>query len=478
MKFSHRVASAALVLAATTMAMDVSLAGKVVDEGAAGIAGVAVVLPGVADTAWTDAAGGFVLTGAQSNAVRTGASPSLALHRTGRRVTLAGFQAGVAYSLDAFLPNGRSLVRGLEVRNGSALLPQGAYQTLFLRVKAGEAVVASVQGVGVSASRSAALVGILEFSKSGYLTDTLAVGSLSASGLAKTMLLSSPWVPANDLVRQDNQVKVLAKGKAFAMGSNIETLDFTFIPEGARHSVKFTRDFWMDTTEVTQKLYDSVMTKVYGEAYVRPQWDAQYGLGDRYPAYSLHTATGVMLFANARSKLAGLDTVYSYTARDGVGGSAVLTDAKADLSKSGYRLPTEAEWEYAARAGTVTDYFWGADSSANQLDKYAVWAGNSFDKGIGAEGFGPHVVASKLPNAYGLYDMQGNLSEWTNDLTNYETYAAEVTTDPTGTQSGDWIIRGGNWGGTGIHMRASNRTQFTPAYEFHFQGARTVRNAD
>ncbi|MEN9355041.1 MAG: Serine/threonine-protein kinase pkn1, partial [Fibrobacterota bacterium] len=339
-------------------------------------------------------------------------------------------------------------------------------------------VVATARGVGVNAARAVVAAGILKLTKSGYLEDTLAVGSLSARGLAKTMLLSSPWVPAGDIVRSGNQVKVIAKGKSFAMGSNTETLDFTFVPEGARHSVKFTRDFWMDTTEVTQKLYDSVMTKGYGADYVKPYWDAEYGIGDMYPAYSIHTAGGVMLFANARSKLAGLDTVYTYSARDGVSGSSVLAEVKADLTKSGYRLPTEAEWEYAARAGTVTDFFWGQDSSASQLDKHAVWAGNSFDKGLGATGFGNHPVASKLPNAYGLYDMLGNVSEWTNDLTDYEAWPKGAVTDPTGTSTGDWIIRGGNWGCSAVHLRASNRTLYTPAYDFYFEGARTVRNAD
>jgi len=465
----------ALALTSYGMAADVSLTGKVVDEGAAAVAGVAVVLPGIADTAWTDASGNFTLTGVQSSAIRSGTVANLGLRRSGRRVSLTGTQAGVSYTLDAFLPNGRALVRNLAFQDGQAQLPPGAYQSLFLQVRSGGALVAGWSGVTVTASRATALAGVLNISKAGYLSDTLGLASLTGTGLSKTLLLSNPWIPAGDIVRSGTQIKILASGKSFAMGSDMEAPDFTFNPEGARHSVKFTRDFWMDTTEVTQKLYDSVMTAAYGGEYVKPIWVAEYGLGDSYPAYYIQTSGGAILFANARSKQAGLDSVYSYTSRDAVGGSTGLVGVVADLNKNGYRLPTEAEWEYAARAGTVTDYSWGSDTSSATLDKYAVWAGNSFSLGIGAAGFGSHPVATKLPNAYGLYDMQGNVSEWTGDLTDFGTYPAAVAIDPTGSTSGDGVIRGGNWGGTGINLRSSSRTFYAPAYDYNFKGVRTVR---
>lgn len=467
-----------LVLACTGMAAEISLSGKVVDESSLPIAGVSVVLPGLTDTVKTGTDGAFVLSGAQSSSLRARQGAGIGLHRSGRRVSLTGTVAGTSYSLDAFLPDGRALVRGLEFREGVAQLPAGAYQTLFLRVKAGGTALAGWNGVGVSASRATAVAGILEFSKPGHLRDTLAVPSLVATGLSKTMLLSDPWLPTGNLIKSGSQVKVLAKGKSFAMGSNIGTLDFTFVPEGPRHSVKFTKDFWMDTVEVTQKLYDSLMRSAYGAAYSQPYWDAEYGLGDAYPAYSIHTVGGAMLFANARSKAEGLDTVYSYTGFDGINGSAILAGLDWDLSRNGYRLPTEAEWEYAARAGSVTEFAWGDDTAAEVLDRHAVWTGNSFDKGIGVEGFGNHPVATLAANAYGLYDLQGNVSEWTNDRTAYDGYAAGAVTDPAGLASGTgWIMRGSNWGSTPVYLRSSCRTLYTPAYEFYFQGFRTVRNA-
>ena len=141
-------------------------------------------------------------------------------------------------------------------------------------------------------------------------------------------------------------------------------------------------------------------------------------------------------FCNALSKLAGLDTVYTYS-----GVMDTSTALAINYTKNGYRLPTEAEYEYANRAGTTTDYYWGrnyppattADTLA--IDSNAVWYYNSPN--------GTQPVASKKPNAWGLYDMSGNLWEWCNDW--YGSYSATSQTNPTGPTSGSSrVLRGGS----------------------------------
>ena len=114
-----------------------------------------------------------------------------------------------------------------------------------------------------------------------------------------------------------------------------------------------------------------------------------------------------------------------------------------------YRLPTEAEWEYAARAGTQTAYHFG--NMASELKLYA-W----YDKGGFIRGAGPRPVGQGRPNAWGLYDMHGNVSEWVADW--YGPYAAGSVTDPRGPSTGRHrASRGGGWSGSARYCRAANR---------------------
>ena len=116
-----------------------------------------------------------------------------------------------------------------------------------------------------------------------------------------------------------------------------------------------------------------------------------------------------------------------------------------------YRLPTEAEWEYAARAGSTTAYSFGDDSS--QLGKYA-WCGDN-------AGNTTYPVGKLQPNAWGLYDMHGNVWEWVQDW--YGKYAAETVTDPQGPASGSArVIRGGSWSNGAGNCRSAYRYRGAP----------------
>ena len=124
-----------------------------------------------------------------------------------------------------------------------------------------------------------------------------------------------------------------------------------------------------------------------------------------------------------------------------------------------YRLPTEAEWEYAARAGTTGDY-------AGDLDAMAWYVGNSGRK--------THPVRQKRPNAWGLYDMHGNVREWVSDR--YAGYPSGTVTDPTGPETGSSrVIRGGGWFYAARIARSANRADGTPAGRGLYVGFRLVR---
>ena len=147
------------------------------------------------------------------------------------------------------------------------------------------------------------------------------------------------------------------------------------------------------------------------------------------------------------------------------------------LTGKHYRLPNEAEWEYAARGGrksTIQTKFAGS----NELGEVAWYLDNSevnYSGGYEYNGrkFGTHTVGTKKPNAFGIYDMSGNVREWCNDW--YGDYSSGGVTNPKGVTSGyDRVIRGGSWGNDGYDNRVSIRTDYNPSFRFNLNGLRLV----
>jgi formylglycine-generating enzyme required for sulfatase activity len=128
-----------------------------------------------------------------------------------------------------------------------------------------------------------------------------------------------------------------------------------------------------------------------------------------------------------------------------------------------YRLPTEAEWEYSARAGSKTKYYWGETIN----DAYLWYDGNS--------GGVTHPVGKKKPNAWGLYDMCGNVWEWTNDWYDGDYYKNSPSKDPKGPADGQFrVLRGGSWGDYASSSRLSYRSRSNPDRRLYDIGFRLV----
>jgi formylglycine-generating enzyme required for sulfatase activity len=131
-----------------------------------------------------------------------------------------------------------------------------------------------------------------------------------------------------------------------------------------------------------------------------------------------------------------------------------------------FRLPTEAEWEYACRAGTTTRFYWGNDLSYTAVGNYAWNYGNSGNQTRG--------VGLLLPNAWGLYDMSGNVYEWCQDW--YGPYLGAAQTNPTGPASGSYrVLRGGSWSSPVSYCRSAYRHFSIPDRTYYCFGFRVVR---
>jgi formylglycine-generating enzyme required for sulfatase activity len=231
---------------------------------------------------------------------------------------------------------------------------------------------------------------------------------------------------------------------SFSMGSILGDGD-----EAPVHTVTLTHDFWIGQTEVTQAQYQAGMG-------TNPSYYASCGTDCPVERVSWNMAA---VYANALSAAEGLDLCYTSTGSD-----LVSSLGYNPYNCEGYRLPTEAEWEYAAKAGGSYTY-----SGSSTIDDVAWYSGNS--------GSTTHAVAGKAANAWGLYDMSGNVWEWTND--NYLPYSATAAVDPIAVGAGVYrVVRGGDWYWSYAYARVSNRLSSVPmrAYltDYGFRLARTM----
>ncbi len=182
--------------------------------------------------------------------------------------------------------------------------------------------------------------------------------------------------------------------------------------------------FWMDRHEVVQEEF---------RKYELP--DPSHFKGPSQPLEQVNW-TDAALYCNDRSMAEGLEPCYDEQTWE------------CNFDANGYRLPTEAEWEYACRAGTSTQYSFGNDS--RMLRDCAWFAENSSQT--------THPVAQKKPNPWGLFDMHGNVAEWCNDRYAEDAYSKSPEKDPRGPSDGaDRVIRGGAWNSSAESCRSAYR---------------------
>ena len=209
----------------------------------------------------------------------------------------------------------------------------------------------------------------------------------------------------------------------------------------AQVTVTLTKPFWLGKTEVTQGQWKQVM----GTA----PWKGQ---------------------DNVQIDKNGAATHVSWEAAKAFCDNLTEFEQDAGKLKAGepYRLPTEAEWEYACRAGTKTRYSFGEDES--QLGQYAWFKDNARSAG---EQYA-HAVGMKKPNPWGLHDMHGNVWEWCSDRYGN---ALPGGADPVGPEGGsNRVFRGGGWRNSPDYCRSANRNSSVPSYRSNSLGFRVARS--
>jgi len=261
-------------------------------------------------------------------------------------------------------------------------------------------------------------------------------------------------------------VMKIIPGGTFQMGQPIPDLGGSGLSanEQPPHVVTLTA-FYMDSTEVTQADYLAVTGK-----------NPSGFTGDLTRPVENVTWFDAALYCNARSRRDGLDTCYTYTSVSGTAydGCTALANIAVDTSKKGYRLPTEAEREYACKGGSATNYYWNHDyppASADDtlaMDSNAIWPNNA--------NFQAQPTAGKKPNDYGLYDMSGNVGEWCNDWYDMNYYQTSPAADPQGPATGTQrVLRGGTWLSDANYLRSAYRVSRSPDVRYNYFGFRCVR---
>ena len=243
-------------------------------------------------------------------------------------------------------------------------------------------------------------------------------------------------------------VMVAVEGGTFTMGATAEQGSDAYDSEMPAHQVTLS-SYSIGETEVTQALWVAVMGtnpsyfNGYGNAYYGSEHSENYGTNLQRPV-----------------EWVSWDKCQTFITK------------LNQLTDETFRLPTEAEWEYAARGGNKSRGYKYAGS--NTIGDVAWYDVNAYDVGSSSPNYGTHTVATKSPNELGLYDMSGNVWEWCQDW--YGGYSSGAQTNPTGPTSGSYrVFRGGSWNNSARDCRVSSRGNWPADFRYNALGLRLAR---
>ena len=281
------------------------------------------------------------------------------------------------------------------------------------------------------------------------------------------------WIPIyagsamNVAITRDPEISVTIVLRQLGMvpipGGMFQRGSITGDPDEQPIRAVYVDGFDMSATEVTVTQFQEFLKDVVHPLYAdQLDLDKRKMLGDQQPTYLLDPTTPMDLNPSTW----GYVPAYCNQLSLAMGYQPCYTDPKknfsswiVDMEANGFRLPTEMEWEYACRAGTMTDYA-TADGSG-VLERVGWCVTNSSGR--------PHSVASQQPNAWGLYDMHGNMAELCQDTYSETFYQASGPLNPVNNSRYPNVLRGGSWSSDPSDCRASNRQIWSSSMKYGFR---------